>query len=69
VQLSLRRWSQWNSKLSIYGFPDLRHCLSSVYSVRDTSKRFVWRSKAVPLHAMVALGGRGVITPHSWPRQ
>jgi hypothetical protein len=27
------------------------------------------QSKAVPLHAMVALGGRGGIAPtHSWPR-
>jgi hypothetical protein len=26
------------------------------------------KSKAVPLHAMVALGGRGGIAPHSRPR-
>jgi hypothetical protein len=45
--------------------PKHKYCNWSISTMLNFGKQ----SKAVPLHAMVALGGRGSIAPtHSWPQ-
>jgi hypothetical protein len=61
--LTRRRNKQHNNSLPVTAF--FVYCNINSFPLWLNGKQ----SKAVPLHAMVALGGRGSIAPtHSWPR-